>query len=168
MWDEPLENHVAAHWAETTLNLLRTGQDPRAAGVEAAARVFGDAPGTYGAGINRLAERSGSWQDRQELASTYVRRLGHAYGGGRAGQPAQNALKRVLKRTEHTYLGRASNLYGILDNNDVFDYLGGLGLAVEMERGTAPNARVVQHANPKTPVSSLCQPPSCRNFAADT
>ena len=48
----------------------------------------------------------------------------------RAGKPAQQALKRVLARTE--YDGLVVHLYGVLDNNDVFDYLGGLGSAVEV------------------------------------
>ena len=147
--ERPSHNQVAAHWIQTTKELLAAGTPKEAAGRLAAARVFGDAPGTYGAGINRLAERSGAWQARSELVKTYVRRVGHAYGGGRSGAPAHAVLRAMLARTEHTYLGRASNLYGILDNNDVFDYLGGLGMAVEQARGTPPKAHVVQHADPK-------------------
>lgn len=148
--DEPLgRNQIAAHWVESTLASLGSGADPARVGPLAAARVFGDAPGSYGTGVNRLAERSGAWTDRSELADTYLRRMGHAYGGGRAGIAAHDALQEQLERTEHTYLGRASHLYGVLDNNDVFDYLGGLGLAIEHVRGEPPRARVVQHADPE-------------------
>lgn len=142
------KNQLAARWVETALELLGAGATAEQAGLRACARIFGDAPGSYGAGVNRLAERSGAWTSREELADTYVRRMGHAYGGGRAGAAAHAAFKRVLARTENTYLGRSSNLYGVLDNNDVFDYLGGLGMAVEKAKGAAPNARIVQHANP--------------------
>lgn len=148
--NEPLAaNQIAAHWVAATGELLAAGQPPAEAGPLAVARIFGDAPGSYGAGINRLAERSGAWQSREELSRTFVRRIGHAYGGGRAGTAAPAAFKRLLARTEHTYLGRASNLYGVLDNNDVFDYLGGLGMAVEAQSGAPPRARVVRHADPK-------------------
>lgn len=147
--DEALsDNCVAARWVEDARALLAQGMPAELAGVQAAARIFGDAPGTYGAGINRLAERSGAWHSRAELADTYVDRIGHAYGGGRAGQPLHAAFKRRLSRTARTYLGRASHLYGVLDNNDVFDYLGGLGMAVEAERGAPPSESVVQHADP--------------------
>lgn len=141
------DNQLAAHWVESVQQQLGSGVPATQAGPLCAARIFGDPPGSYGAGINRLAERSGAWQSRDELASTYVRRMGHAYGGGRGGAAAHEAFRAQLGRTEHTYLGRASNLYGLLDNNDVFDYLGGLGMAVEGVRGTPPRARVVQHAD---------------------
>lgn len=147
--DEPLDvNHVAAHWVETVRG--EGGEDVRA-GRRASLRVFGNAPGGYGAGINRLAERSGAWNDRSELARVYLRRMGHAFGEGLQGEPAQTSFENQLKRTGRTFLGRASNLYGVLDNNDGYDYLGGLGLAIESVRGNAPRARVVRHADPKNP-----------------
>lgn len=148
--DESLaDNQVAAHWVEAAAALMKQGVPADAAGPEAAARVFGNAPGGYGAGMNRLVERSGAWQSRDELSRAYLRRMGHAYGAGRDGAPAHAAFERVLSRLEHSYLGRASHLYGLLDNNDGFDYLGGLGMAVERVRGTPPVARVVRHADPK-------------------
>jgi cobaltochelatase CobN len=39
-------------------------------------------------------------------------------------------------------------LYGLLDNNDAFDYLGGLSLAVEGRTGHPPDALILQHAEP--------------------
>ena len=47
----------------------------------------------------------------------------------------------------NTYLGRASNLYGLMDNNDAFDYLGGLSLAVETVSGRVPASYVADHPN---------------------
>ncbi|POO54564.1 cobaltochelatase subunit CobN [Agrobacterium rosae] len=44
------------------------------------ARIFGSAPGTYGAGIEeRLA--SGRWDEREELGQTYLDAASHAFGG---------------------------------------------------------------------------------------
>lgn len=146
------QNQVAAHWVAQARELLAAGTDAKAAGVIASLRVFGDAPGSYGAGINRLVERSGAWQKRQQLASVYLRRLGHSYGLDRSdqkgfGRPAQAAFKRVLSDVENTYFGRSSNLYGLIDNNDAFDYLGGLSLSVETLTGKAPNNYVIDHAD---------------------
>ena len=50
------------------------------AGRAAALRLFGDAPGAYGAGVNRLTERSAAWRERDELARAYRLRMGHGYG----------------------------------------------------------------------------------------
>ena len=146
---EPLSrNRVAAHWVKDARQALSEGLSPEDAGERSVRRVYGDAPGSYGAGVNRLAERSGSWEERGELADTYLRRLGHAYGAEIDGEASRQGFRRSLKRVERSYLGRASNLYGLMDNNDAFDYLGGLSLAVEELSGEAPANRIVEHANP--------------------
>ena len=155
--DEPLErNDVAARWVEDTREMLDNGADPRQAGRDAALRVFGTAPGAYGAGVNRLAERSGAWEDRAELADAYLRRMGHAYGKDASGEPSHAAFESRLQSVGRTYLGRASHVYGLLDNDDGFDFQGGLSLAVETLTGDAPDNRVLMHADVDNPrVESL-------------
>ncbi|WP_237457605.1 cobaltochelatase subunit CobN [Pseudomaricurvus sp. HS19] len=145
------QNQVAAHWVKEAQQLLAAGTPAEKAGALASLRVFGDAPGSYGAGVNRLVERSGAWQQRSELAEVYLRRLGHSFSSGNGsgfGAPAQAVFRTLLSDVENTYLGRSSNLYGLIDNNDAFDYLGGLSLAVETLTGTAPNNFVLNHADP--------------------
>ncbi|XPF93582.1 cobaltochelatase subunit CobN [Colwellia sp. RE-S-Sl-9] len=141
-------NQVAANWVIQAKELLAAGFNAKDAGISASLRVFGDAPGSYGAGINRLVERSGAWEKREELAKVYTRRLGHSYGLSSFGTPAQNTFKRVLRDVENTYFGRSSNLYGLIDNNDAFDYLGGLSLAVETLTGKPPKNYIIDHADP--------------------
>ncbi|MGB2130418.1 MAG: cobaltochelatase subunit CobN, partial [Marinobacterium sp.] len=148
--DEPLSaNTVAANWVNETRHLLQAhpnAADTGQLGREASLRIFGTAPGSYGAGINRLAERSGSWQDRAQLGQVYISRMGHAYGSGVHGQSAHETFNRQLGQIRHTYLGRASHLYGLIDNNDAFDYLGGLNLAVETLTGQPPESFVIDHS----------------------
>lgn len=155
--DETLAtNEVASRWVADTRVLLAAGASQRDAGAEAAYRVFGTAPGAYGAGVNRLATRSGAWQEREQLGNAYRRRMGHVYGKGSQGEPAHQAFDRQLHTVNHTYLGRASHLYGLLDNDDGFDFQGGLSNAVEHLRGEPPKNRVLQYADPKNPrVDSL-------------
>lgn len=154
---EPLErNGVARRWVEDTRAMVADGIGAERAGVEAAYRVFGAAPGAYGAGVNRLASRSGAWSDRQQLGDAYRRRMGHVYGMDRHGEPSHQVFDRQLRSVGHTYLGRASYLYGLLDNDDGFDFQGGLSNAVEQLRGEPPQNRVLQYADPTNPqVSSL-------------
>ncbi|KPP96990.1 cobaltochelatase subunit CobN [Marinobacter sp. HL-58] len=155
--DESLDtNGVAARWVADTRELLAAGTSVREAGAQAAYRVFGTAPGSYGAGVNRLATRSGAWQEREQLGNAYRRRMGHVYGKEAQGEPAHGAFDRQLHTVNHTYLGRASHLYGLLDNDDGFDFQGGLSNAVEHLRGEPPRNRVLQYADPKKPrVDSL-------------
>jgi len=147
--DENLEqNLVASNWVRDAARRLDAGADAEQAGRFAALRLFGVAPGAYGAGVNTLVERSGSWQDRSELARSYVNRMGHAYGLNHQGEPVQAVFEEGLKHVTRTYLGRSSNLYGLMDNNDAFDYLGGLSMAVEQLSGEVPENFVSWHNDP--------------------
>ena len=141
-----LHNHVAARWVDDAREALAGGAAPLMAGKESAYRVFGAPPGAYGAGVNRVIERSGSWEQRQEVAQVYLNRMGHVYGESQSGEPRQEIFRQRLKSVSNAYLGRSSNLYGVLDNNDSFDYLGGLSLAIETQRGEAPHSHIVSHA----------------------
>jgi len=143
---EPLAiNQVASQWVTDTRAALTQGLSAEEAGRTATYRLFGDAPGTYGAGVNRLVERSGSWEKRSEIADVYIRRMGHAYGAQVQGDPQQTLFTQRLNTVGKTYLGRSSNLYGLLDNNDTFDYLGGLSLAVETVKGEVPDNFILAH-----------------------
>ncbi|CAG0958022.1 hypothetical protein RHDC4_00516, partial [Rhodocyclaceae bacterium] len=141
-------NRVAAQWAARFDALAKQGMPVAEAGSAAALRIFGDAPGAYGAGVNRLTERSGAWTGRDEIGRAYLTRMGHAYGLEARGEAAHAAFDAALHSVARSYHGRASNLYGLLDNNDAFDYLGGLSLAVETLTGRRPEGYILQHANP--------------------
>lgn len=142
------QNRIAAAWVRQ----MREEDAPEPEdGRIASLRVFAPAPGQYGAGVNRLAERSGAWSDRHELARVYQGRVGHAYGVDRDGLPAADVFRERLTHIDQSFLGRASNLYGLVDNNDAFDYLGGLNMAIEAANGTKPDAFVVDVSKPDQP-----------------
>jgi cobaltochelatase CobN len=144
-------NTLAGAWLQRYEQLRQQGHGDLDAGRMAALRIFGDAPGAYSAGVNRLAERSGAWQDRSELGKTYLNRMGHAYGLDATGEAAHAGFEVALQNVNRTYHGRASNLYGLMDNNDAFDYLGGLSLGVETLTGRRPEGLILQHADPAHP-----------------
>ncbi len=141
------QNQVAARWVADASAALRAGISEQEAGLTASYRIFGAPPGAYGAGVNRLVERSGAWENREQVAETYIHRMGHAYGAELDGQAQQALFQQRLKHVGQTYLGRGSNLYGVMDNNDAFDYLGGLSLAIETSRGQAPNNYILAHSD---------------------
>lgn len=144
--DEALDiNLLAARWVKDASAALNAGQSDVDAGMQASYRVFGDPPGAYGAGVNTMVERSGNWRDRSEIATVYKNRMGHAYGMNLNGEPQRTAFEQRLSHVGNTYLGQSSNLYGLLDNNDTFDYLGGLSLAVEFTRGVVPENFILVH-----------------------
>ncbi|MEM9171511.1 MAG: magnesium chelatase subunit H [Pseudomonadota bacterium] len=130
--DEPIEeNFVRKH-------ALAYQQQHDCTLEEAALRVYGNDAGAYGANVNHLIE-SGRWQDEDELAETYSRRKGFAYGCD--GQPRQKPalLESVLADVTLTYQNLDSVELGVTTVDNYFDTLGGITGAVKRaRRGDAP------------------------------
>ena len=131
--DEPLEQnfirkHALAYQAEH-------GGDLETASL----RVFGNAEGAYGSNVNSLIDNS-RWEDGDELAETYSRRKGFAYG--RAGRPVQQAklLQSVLSGVQLAYQNLDSVELGVTTVDTYFDTLGGISRAIKRARG--PGAEV--------------------------
>jgi magnesium chelatase subunit H len=102
----------------------------------AALRVFGNADGAYGANVNHLVE-SGRWDDGDELAETFVRRKGHAFGreGRAVARPV--IFQKVLASVDMTYQNLDSVELGVTTVDTYFDTLGGVTGAVRRVRGQA-------------------------------
>ncbi len=126
--DEPVErNFVRLHALEY--------QRVHGGDLETAAlRVFGNAEGAYGSNVNHLIE-NGRWDDEDDLAETYSRRKGFAYGrDGRAVQQT-GLLKSVLADVELAYQNLDSVELGVTTVDHYFDTLGGISRAVKRAKG---------------------------------
>ncbi len=126
--DEPLEmNWVRKH---TLAYQLEHGCTLEIA----ALRVYGNAEGAYGANVNNLVESS-RWEQEGEIAETYSRRKGFAYGrNGRAVQQSA-LLQSVLAHVQLTYQNLDSVELGVTTVDNYFDTLGGITQAVKVARG---------------------------------
>jgi magnesium chelatase subunit H len=100
----------------------------------AALRVYGNAEGAYGANVNNLVESS-RWEQENEIAETYSRRKGFAYG--RTGRAVQQSalLQSVLANVQVTYQNLDSVELGVTTVDNYFDTLGGITQAVKVARG---------------------------------
>jgi magnesium chelatase subunit H len=96
----------------------------------ASLRVFGNAEGAYGANVGSLIDSS-RWDDEDELAETYTRRKGFAYG--RSGRPTQQPglLGSVLAGVDLAYQNLDSVELGVTTIDTYFDTLGGISRAVQ-------------------------------------
>jgi magnesium chelatase subunit H len=96
----------------------------------ASLRVYGNAEGAYGSNVNNLIESS-RWEDENELAETYSRRKGFAYG--RTGRAVQQSalLQSVLADVQLTYQNLDSVELGVTTVDNYFDTLGGITQAVK-------------------------------------
>ena len=100
----------------------------------ASLRVYGNAEGAYGSNVNNLVESS-RWNDEGELAETYTRRKGFAYG--RNGHAVQQTalLKSALSNVQLTYQNLDSVELGVTTVDNYFDTLGGITQAVRVASG---------------------------------
>jgi magnesium chelatase subunit H len=102
----------------------------------AALRVYGNAEGAYGANVNNLVESS-QWTDEGELAETYTRRKGFAYGRGGQAVAHTALLQSVLADVQLTYQNLDSVELGVTTVDNYFDTLGGITQAVKVAKGGA-------------------------------
>lgn len=105
----------------------------------ASLRVFGNADGAYGSNVGNLIDNS-RWEDGDELAETFSRRKGFAYG--RAGKPVQQGdlLQSVLSNVDLAYQNLDSVELGVTTIDTYFDTLGGISRAITRAKG--PDAKV--------------------------
>jgi magnesium chelatase subunit H len=126
--DEPVEQnfirkHALAYQAQHKCDLET-----------ASLRVFGNADGTYGSNVNNLLE-SGRWEDEDELAETYTRRKGFAYGRDGVPKSQGTLLQSVLSTVELAYQNLDSVELGVTSVDNYFDTLGGISRAVRRAKG---------------------------------
>jgi cobaltochelatase CobN len=138
--DEPDElNYVRAH---TQADLAEHGDDRRAT-----TRIFGSAPGAYGAGLLPLIE-SGNWRDDADLAEVYTAWGGFAYGRGLDGRPARGDMEANYRRIAVAAKNTDTREHDIADSDDYFQYHGGMVATVRALTGTAPQAYIGDSTSP--------------------
>lgn len=128
--DEPAaQNFIRAH----TLAVAEEQGIPLAS---AALRVFSNDDGAYGANLGLLVE-NGAWETEEQLADTFVRRKGFAYGVEGRAVAAPALLRTLLKRTELSYQNLESVELGVTDLDQYFELLGGMTRTMKQERGSS-------------------------------
>jgi magnesium chelatase subunit H len=126
--DEPdAQNFIRAH----TRELIGAGRGEE----EASARIFTQAPGLYGTGVDEVIEEN-QWQDASELAELFVKRNAHVYGGGRNGAAAPEMLRGMLGTVDHVFQAIDSVEYGLTDMQHYYGHSGAVQLAAKRARGS--------------------------------
>lgn len=135
-----VENFIARHARAIEERLIQEGRLAEEARKLSLVRVFGDPPGAYGTKVDDFAGASGLWKDERVVAEQgFIAMQSHGYSEELWGEPMASVYRQHLKNVKATVHTLSSNLYGTMDNDDVFQYLGGLSMAVRMESGAAPD-----------------------------
>jgi len=116
---------------------------------ESLERIFGAAPGVYGAGAAHLA-LDGVWESGADLGAAYLAAASHAYGLNDRVTPAADAFRDRIRASDalvHTQDDRERDL---LDTDDVADFVGGYAAAAAMI-GAAPKLYHLDTSRPEAP-----------------
>ena len=122
-------------------------------------RVYGSAPGAYGAGLQGLID-SGEWEERADLAAAYLNwsswryeGLGGSDGsGGRLDvQADREGLEERLRGVQVVLHNQDNREHDLFDSDDYYQFQGGLAAAVEAVSGRAPQLWFGDHSRQQRP-----------------
>ena len=148
------ENYVAKHWINDFIYYKELGYNTTYAAECAITRIFAPPNGDYGAGIAKSVSLSWTWNDTDELADFYLGRMGNMYSKYYWGETNPLVFARALNNTNDLIVSRNTNVYGVLDNDDFFDYWGGLSMTMAYVNGNTPNMNVLMYGNKNTPYTT--------------
>jgi len=139
-----IENLIARHNREIKTRLIKQGMDHDKADELSRFRIFSEEPGSYGNGVSEMASGSSRWESSSQVVDVFENRMGFAFGADQWGIKAKGLLKGQLSMVDVTVHSSSSNIYGLFDNDDMFQYLGGLSMAVHHESGKTPATLIIR------------------------
>ena len=113
------------------------------------ARVFGGAPGIYGARAGDLA-LDGDWQTRGDLGQAYLDGATHAYGGAESERAAGDSFRGRVSDADLLVHPQDDRERDILDGDGVADFAGGFAAAAAM-LGNTPELYHLDTSQPEAP-----------------
>jgi cobaltochelatase CobN len=152
--DNPLLQNIAAAQAA----LEAQGVAPDEAERFASVRLFSVPSGTYGAGLDHVIQQADSWTNEEQVAGVFFNRMSHLFGQGFWGTRAASGtnadlspmlLRLALKGAKGVVHSRSSNVYGAIDSDDFYQYLGGTAMAVREVNGKSAETLITDLSNPK-------------------
>ena len=142
------DNYVADGIRESERRLTAGGLTPSQAREVAAYRVFGGVDGGYGTGIQSMVQAGDQWDDESQIADVYLHNMGAYYGSQAAWESLrQNAFEAALAGTDAVVQPRQSNTWGALSLDHVYEFMGGMNLAVRHITGKDPDAYLSDYRN---------------------
>jgi cobaltochelatase CobN len=117
------------------------------------ARVFGGAPGSYGAQAADLA-LDGVWHSREELGEVYLANVTHAYGGVEPVRSAGAGFRSRVLEADLLVHPQDDRERDLLDGDGVADFAGGFAAAAAL-LGSAPELYHLDTSRTEAPRARL-------------
>ena len=145
------ENFVRRHYLATKAALVDLGYSEEDADRRAGVRIFDEPPGIFNLNTSGIVAASGTWDSDQGMADEYLSKMGHGYGNGFWGEPMEDVFRLALSGTDKVVHSSSAMLYGALDNDDFYMYMGGLATAIRSIDGESPELVVTNTRDPGNP-----------------
>ena len=146
--DKDYQNMVAQGVKEAERVLVEKGLSPKEAREVSTHRVFGGVNGNYGTGIQGMTMASDRWENESELAEVYLNNMGAYYGKEDQWEDMrQYAFEAALVNTDAVIQPRQSNTWGALSLDHVYEFMGGMNMAVRHVTGKEPDAYLSDYRN---------------------
>jgi cobaltochelatase CobN len=145
------DNVVRRHYLQTKTLLMARGYNEQDADRRAGVRIFDEPPGTFNLNTSTIVGASGTWNSDKGFADDYIKKLGHGYGNGFWGESMADVFRLALSGTDKVVHSSSTMLYGALDNDDMFMYVGGLAAAIRSLDGKSPELVVTNTRDPGKP-----------------
>ena len=115
-------------------------------------RVYGSAPGAYGAGLQGLID-SGQWEQRSDLGAAFLNWSSWRYDGVGSieAQPDRSGLEQRLRQVQVVLHNQDNREHDLLDSDDYYQFQGGLSAAAESLQGQAPALWFADHSRQQRP-----------------
>ncbi len=141
-------NYISKSTIEIERQLVEQGISPEDARNLSTQRVFGGLNGMYGTGIQEMVTSGDKWENEKEIADTYIQNMGAVYGSDKDwGSYNAGLLRAVLHNTDVVVQPRQSNTWGALSLDHVYEFMGGMNLAVRSVTGKDPDAYFADYRN---------------------
>ncbi len=137
---EDFPNYVREGTQETEQALKASGVSPKDAREFATARIFGSASNSsYGTQIMGMVEKGDTWEQGEQVAKQYIKNMSGVYrDSDRWGTVLPGLLEAQMQGVDAVVHPRSSNTWGPLSLDHVYEFMGGITLAVRETTGNDP------------------------------
>ena len=126
--------------SETVIReLIAGGMSPEQAKSLADARIFGGVNGNFGTGVTGMVQSGDKWEDSKVIADLYLNNMGALYTEDHWGESIPGVFKAAMQNTDIVVQPRSSNSWGPLSLDHVYEFMGGMNLAVKNVTGKEPD-----------------------------
>jgi cobaltochelatase CobN len=145
-------NYVRWNSLKMKDELLASGYNESTADYLSKCRIFSEAVGDYGNGMPDAIAASDSWDNETKLADLFISKTSYVYGqdlsgNGIWGDNYEDLLTMNLLDIDAAVHSDSTNLFGIIDGDDYYGYLGGIGLTVRALTGETPEMYIASLEN---------------------